>query len=419
MPNQNQPNPSQDQPQNNSGTIPFSPQADLPPLPPEFQSLTTSAPAIPTPPSAPPGESGSAAPPSPNFSNIAPASSPKKKFGTGKIIATILGIFLLVGGVAVATYTVGQKQLFQQKASGESCSSDSRTAFVCKGKLVGDIAQSCWKGFGDSDPNNDTSLKCESSGITGNDGNPLCAAMERSTPGACGSGDGGGGGSATWPPNGAACHSVSGNQTTIGGCITFFCPNDCSGSCGENDPGVYWEFSASCSDSSLGNYCGQIDTVDVNKTYCIPNESIYKDSRIQCGGGCIKPAPRTADPTPTVPPTIPPTLPPTIPPTVAPTPTAPAPFCAAITTYDSDWNTISSTQLSALKVGDAVNFCVTGSTTSGSFDMARFIINGVQQADTTMHKPNSTAFCQTYTIPSGTATFTVSGSIHHQTLGWF
>ena len=162
-------------------------------------------------------------------------------------------------------------------------------------------------------------------------------------------------------------------------------------------------------DTALGNYCGQVDTVDQNGAYCIPTTG--KDSKIQCTS-CVNPPPRiVATPTPTVPPTTPPTI--------APTPTAPAPFCAAITTYDSDWNTISSTQLSSLKIGDVVNFCVTGSSTSGVFDMARFVINGVQQADTTTHKPGSTAFCQGYTIPSGTSRFTVSGSIHHSVLGWF
>lgn len=408
MPNQNPSDPNQNQQQNNPSSIPFSPQADLPPLPPEFQSVSTEVPATPT---TPPVESGSAAPPAPSFSNITP--SPKKKFGTGKIIATILGIFVLVGGVAVATYTVGQKQLFQQKASGEVCSSDSRTASVCQGKSVGDIAQSCWKGFGDTDSSNDTSLKCESSGIVGNDGNPLCGAVERSTPGACGS-DSTGGSNTSWPSNGASCQSTGGVPGTIGGCVTYFCPSGCGSTCGESDPGVYIQKYNSCgeAEAALGNYCGQVDTVNQDGSYCIPTTG--KDAKIQCSN-CINPPPRT-EPTPT--PTVPTRPPPT--PTPTPTPVVAAPYCGAVVAYDSNWNTLSSTDLSSLTAGATINFCVTGSATSGTFDMARFIINGVQQADTTTKKPGSTtAFCQSYTIPKSTATFTISAKIHHSTLGWF
>lgn len=419
MPNQTQPDPNQSKQAGDVGVAPFSPQSDLPPPPPEFQNVIgNTSQDIPdavtqVQPVAPAEESGSAAPPPPNFSSV--TSLPKKKFGTGKIIATILGIFALVGGVALATYTVGQKQLFQQKASSNICSNDSRTAFVCKGLSVDSIAQSCWKGYTTpNDPSDDTSLKCESSGITGNDGNPLCGAVEVSTPGACGGG-GGGGTTKTWPPNGAACHSTGGNAGTIGGCITYFCPNDCSGGCGENDPGVYWEYSDSCSDSLLGNYCGQIDTVDTNRSYCIPdNSSAYKDAKIQCGNGCVKPPART---NPTTPPQPTGTPVVTTPPTTA--------SCSSVSTFDTDWNTLTSTDRSSLKAGDSIYFCVSGSASSGSFDMARFIINGVQQADTSTLKPGttqspaSTTYCQSYTIPEKTTTFTVTGQVHHATLGWF
>jgi hypothetical protein len=44
--------------------------------------------------------------------------SPKKKFGGKRIIATILGIFLLVGGVGAGIVLTQQQQLFQQKAEG-------------------------------------------------------------------------------------------------------------------------------------------------------------------------------------------------------------------------------------------------------------------------------------------------------------
>jgi hypothetical protein len=49
--------------------------------------------------------------------------SPKKKFGGGKIIATILGLVLLVGGVGAGVVLTQQQQLFQPKAAG-SCTCD-------------------------------------------------------------------------------------------------------------------------------------------------------------------------------------------------------------------------------------------------------------------------------------------------------
>src|SRR3972149_4595943 len=101
---------------------------DLPPLPPDFSALGA-APAggqgsasegqsVPSQNSIPPvDDSGSAAP-----SDLPPmvTSSPKKKFGTGKIIATILGIFLLVGGVAGGVLLTQQNQNVSEKADCRS-----------------------------------------------------------------------------------------------------------------------------------------------------------------------------------------------------------------------------------------------------------------------------------------------------------
>ena len=95
------------------------------------------------------------------------------------------------------------------------------------------------------------------------------------------------------------------------------------------------------------------------------------------------------------------------------------PYCKDIKTYDSEWKILTSTELSSLTIGSIVNFCVSGVSSSGSFDKARFTINSVEQDETTVKRPNSTDFCQNYTIPSGTTTFTITGKIHHSTLGWF
>lgn len=99
MPDPNKPNPNQ------SVAPPIAPQADLPPLPPDFQTASPATPA---------GSNESAAPP--EISSI--VSSPKKKYGGGRIIATILGVLLLVGGIAGGVILTQQQQNIREKAAG-------------------------------------------------------------------------------------------------------------------------------------------------------------------------------------------------------------------------------------------------------------------------------------------------------------
>lgn len=504
MPDQNNQNPDQNQ-QNGLGTVPMIPQSDIPPLPTDFSSAPATPPVAGTPEPLitatpiPGQESGSAAPPAPAFSDI--TAPPKKKFGTGKIIATILGIFILVGGVAAAVLTINQKQLFQQKASGvctcsgnggpvagtcsgTTCSCpagfnvatnncgtnycqsnyDCASGYICYKQFAGlgtcikstttstcagcnlDTTKSCTTNDGKAGTQTcvegtncavgkgnwgscvaNTTTTCGDCAIgstpkscTTSDGKvgtqtcaylPGCTVAGRGNWGSCvaTSGTSGGSGSSTttrsWPPNGTQCQISKWTGTpnsTIGGYIVFFCPNGCTTGCGETNQGVYWTNYASSSEAlkALGSYCGQMDTTNSDHTYCQADPNKYYDAKIQCTS-CTNPPPKT--------------------PVTNPTPTTPsvAPFCAAISTYDSNWNLLSSTDRSSLKTGDVINLCVTGSAATGTFDMARFIINGVQQTDTTATRPNSTDFCQSYTLPGGTTTFTISAQIHHSTDGWF
>lgn len=119
MPNQDPPNTNQNETQgNNNPSVPFSPQADLPPLPPDFQAVAEEkTEVVSAPPSENPPQDGSSAPLGPDIANL--VNTPKKKFGTNKIIATVLGILMLVGGVGAGIALTSQKQLFQQKASEE------------------------------------------------------------------------------------------------------------------------------------------------------------------------------------------------------------------------------------------------------------------------------------------------------------
>jgi len=281
------PDPIQIDPQ---GSIPV--QNDLPPLPDYMtQANTDSTPdsAQENAPTEQPSDdlSGSAAP-----SDLPPmVSAPKKKFGGKKIIATILGIFLLVGGIGAGIILTQQQQLFQQKAAG--------TGYI--------------------------NLEEECGGL----GGATCGACE---------------------------------------------------------------------------------------------ECVYDGSSTRCKTipGCSVNVPTTA---PTEPPEEP--NPPNPPSNPTPTP-GPSAFCQNVKAYSSNWTILTSAQLSALTSGTVVNFCVTGSASSGTFDKAQFEIehhsgglNLVEVSpDVTTQRPGSTDFCQNYTIPAGATSISVKAKIHHVTLGW-
>jgi hypothetical protein len=145
MPDQNQSDPNKN-PVSPPG---FSPAADLPPIPPAFQSVPSDNAGAPPP--IPPvnqtteDSAGSAAPP-----GTPPViSTPKKKFGGGKIIATILGILLLVGGIGAGILLTQQPQLFQQKASGNcTCKLNVSSTTTISGTCIGTgTTCSCPSGF--------------------------------------------------------------------------------------------------------------------------------------------------------------------------------------------------------------------------------------------------------------------------------
>lgn len=94
--------------------------------------------------------------------------------------------------------------------------------------------------------------------------------------------------------------------------------------------------------------------------------------------------------------------------------------CSAVVAYDENWTLLTSNALSQLKAGDVVRFAVTGTATSGTFDMARFSVNGETPQEVTDTKPGSAnEFYYEYTIPTGVSTFNVSAEVHHTEMGWF
>ncbi len=93
--------------------------------------------------------------------------------------------------------------------------------------------------------------------------------------------------------------------------------------------------------------------------------------------------------------------------------------CGEVKAYDTNWKLLSSDDLKKLKSGAIVRFAVSGTASSGTFDKARFTINGTQRPEVSTKKPGSDEFYDEYTIPTGTTTFTVTAQVHHDTLGWF
>jgi hypothetical protein len=114
----------------------------------------------------------------------------------------------------------------------------------------------------------------------------------------------------------------------------------------------------------------------------------------------------TNTPTPTFSPSPTPTLPPT---------TA---QCLNVNAYDTDWNLLSADDLQYLSEGDVIKLAVKGQTSGGSFDKARFSINEQQIGETDDLTPATQEYYIEYTIPANVKNFSVKGEVHHSELGW-
>lgn len=358
--NQNNPNPQ-------PPVTPVIPSSDdIPSLPPDFQNVSPQA--------------GSSAP-----INLPPviSSPPQKKFGTGKIIATILGILLLVGGVGAGIVLTQQSQIFQGKAMDKTCN-DSSTG-PCPGKQSGDIIDKCSSGNDNGDPSDDKSKGCFGSGP-----HPTCVYEERIDVGACDIG-----GPTDQPGSSVSCVFDHYKDKQI--CVRVDgkwqrCDTNPVGELGIANDCTYTSTGdhgdSDCTTSgygncSRGNYC-------LSNTPCTPSVPPTSNCKPDdsCGGDEGTPPPKgTAE-------------------------------CKNIKAYSTDWKLIADADLPKLKAGDKVNFCVKGSATVGSFDKARFMINGNLKPITTTKRPGSEDFCQDFTIPANKNSFNVKAMIHHVTLNW-
>ncbi len=399
-----------DQNQNNQQSAPVFPGSDLPPLPPEFQNV----PAQPTPASAPSSDvNQGGSPTSPPPSTPPTITTPKKKYGTGRIIATILGILLLVGGIGAGIVLTQQQQLFQQKAAEISCKSIDNPK---------DCKNAC------SPPkNNGKSYQCKWLSAQANCAESAneCGAggggeTEKITPGncsgdqtkdngwfQCGSGAGGANCNFCLYAVQRTCNQVLQDKgcftATAGACNisgpveTYYCqgnpPPDTSGGCQKNDPlpaGVKWDPSTK---TITGSFCGTVQVDQVGSEGSGPKGGPIFCTKTDTSGCKTQPPP-------------------------TPTPASITASCLNVKGYDATWKELTTAQLSGLKAGDKVSFCVAGSTTGGTFGKAQFKVNSQVFPETTTKRPGSGDFCQSYTIPEGTTTFNVLAKIYHATLGW-
>lgn len=397
MPNQTDPN----QPANQSPIPVISPSADLPPLPPDFST------ASPTPVTQMPTTAVTTPEPSiPESGNLPPiiTPSPKKKFGGGRIIATILGILLLVGGVGAGILLTQQKQLIPQKAYTSSTTTDKCSLVqvgVTENPHCGDLSCQCDSGGCNCDnkaSNNIGTSYSTTYTLTNLTGQSHTISITKNT-NYCQTGrgelSGAFAGSCTLNPD------VSSDTITLAANQSQTITLTRNGLLGQNKNGD----TVSC-----GTYQTDlsINAVDGNSG-CNGNWGPLAGFGLcRTGLDCSGTPPPVPTPSPSP----------------SPTPTTAA-ACVAVKPYSSTWVALTNTTVSELKTGDVVNFCVSGASgtigTSGSFgtfDKAQFKIGTTVEPETTTKRPSSEDFCQTYTILPTDTNVTVLAKIHNTPIGW-
>ena len=348
--------------QNNPTDTNFNPSRVNPPSEPtQMPAATPPVPDVPTgdvsiPPPFPPETSPieGAPPPFDIPPVIVPAGKPKG-FGGKKVIATILGLLVLVGGLGAGIILVRQQQDIREKA------------------VTTDPYATC--------------TRIPTSAITRETGDSLT--ITQADLNKC----------KQYCPDGQL----------------FAARYKCDGinlSAGCQDNGVSLDASVGKS-YPVGNLtCGTVQ-IDVGCKNASGTWGSVKFLSKSAATACAPPPP----PPGTTPPTAPPPPPTPTPPGSTPTP-PPTAQCLNIQAFDTSWNKLSSTDLSNLKPGDKVRFTVAGQASSGKFDKARFKVNGVQRPEVTGKRPGTEEYFDEYTIPEGITTFSIGAQIHHETLGW-
>lgn len=350
-------------------------------------------------------DTGSAAPSDDIVMQTQPISSnPRKKFAGGRVIATILGLFLLVGGLGAGVMLVGQNQNPNEQASScyDTCLRQTGDAVECN-------AICKWQNPNEPTTPPEKIPECSSNGLG-------CEANEKCINGKCEP-------KTTEPPyscnlpdmlNGY-CKNIPTNldcksgTKVCSGSEYCHCQNgvEClTGICVPKS-----DFDTACTGD--GRFVAKNPNGGKTAYTCCERNYVPGPNGIGCvlgsGGGT-------------------PTNPPSNPPKATPTPPAISASCQNLKAYPMSGNTsvpLTTAQLSALKSGNQFNLCVQGIKTGGSFDKVRFTINGVLQPEQAMTDRIGTTtegqFCTVYTIPQvlpANGAFSFSAEMHHVTLGW-
>ena len=403
---------------------------DLPPLVPDFQNVgpdTDSAKkAEETPvatdsglPATDQNTSGSGAP-LPDLPMT--TGSPKKKFGGNKIIATILGLFLLVGGIAGGVILTQQNQNLSEKAGGTDYQVDPTNCggpgHQC-GAGQGCVNGACVAVNTQTDPKN-----CGQAGF-------LCASGAQCVNGKC-TGDA----QYNTDPNNCGGPGINcGTKSCVNGqCVTSpnnTCSKDADCSSGQTcqsgrctGTGTINCGGVQCNPNNChctgGDACTGYECV--SDTYitnvCTSEGRSWCDNMNGTGKTCCAKGYHCATTMDGCAPNTTSTNPPGSNPPGTPPPTTPTAQCQNIKAYSSTFTLLTDAQLAALTPNTVVNFCVLGTASAGTFDKAKFTINTVAQAETTTKRPTTNDYCQSYTIPTGVTSFNITAQIHHTTLGW-
>lgn len=392
-------------PNQNNSTSPvsaISPQADLPPMPPAFQNTSGGSTS-----GAPVEATTTSSVLTPSNSPVISSGTPRKKYGGGRIIATLLGILVLVGGIGAGLVLTQQQQLFQQQAA--------KKKKQCADYSSGAQRASCDAAYGlfRAGDQNYGALTTQQAQVAANSGITAYTVVTPSVP------------TNVAPDN---LVTTAATQATVG------IPVNCTGTQCTQIPGTYkMPDGSTVTVGTLSSYDPNTQLPYVSGGYSLNQvlNSATTAGSNQAGAYCPSGS-CTQEPDTNVAGYYPQTVngqvryypvqtwtnPGNNNGGTSTTTTTSTASCGSVTAYDSSWGALTPAQLVALASGTSINICVGGTATSGSFDKAKFTVNGTAGAEVTAKGSGAAAslFCEPYTIVSGTNNITAQ--IHHTDLGW-
>lgn len=322
---------------------------------------------------------------------MVPSLTPKKKFRGKKMIATILGILVLLGSLGAGIFLVKQQQDIRERAvyptpiPEAKCSKDS--VLSCIGKDPGDVCG--------------LNKLCKKKESFGSDGKPICGCISQETP-------------TPTPTSTPLVKCTSGSAL----CLNKKPGDICSGTtkctpittpgpgntvkciCEEEPPTPTPTPLNKCSSESapkcVGKKPGDICSGTI-RCFPLPGK-IGADGLPKC---MCEEEPPTPTPTTSYPPGV-------------------LGRCVGIKAYDSKWDPLTSKDMATtIKVGDTIFFAIKGEEGPGEYDQAQFMINGKEKPSTDKPKEGIGLY-QAYIIQNTDVgkSISVKARIHNTVLGW-